>query len=201
MRRRLIFAFVIGLYACFNSPLAAQEVDEQEMAAMMERWQEFMTPGEHHELLAKKAGSWDMQVKMFGLTPDMPAQESTGKSQAKMIMDGRYLMDHIDGSFQGMPFKGMGISGFDNQSKKFRSIWIDNMGTSFMVAEGTFDAETSTWHYTATTPDPMTGETVEVRSTEQLVNDDKWIMTTFRPGPDGKEMKQMEIVYTRAAED
>ncbi len=170
----------------------AQEFD----AEMMERWQAFMTPGKEHDLLAKKAGKWHLVIKMW-MAPDVPMEESEGKSEMKMIMDGRYLLDHTESTFQGQSFKGMGLTGFDNMQKKYLTLWVDSMGTSFMSGEGTFNKESNQWEYQASTPDPMTGEIVEFRSTEKIINDDKWVMTMYRPGPDGKEFKNMEIVYTR----
>jgi len=36
----------------------------------------------------------------------------------------------------GMPFEGMGLDGYDNASKEYISIWIDNMGTGIMYMKG-----------------------------------------------------------------
>jgi hypothetical protein len=37
-----------------------------------------------------------------------------------------------------------------------------------------------------------------MRFVEKFVDADRWTVEMFMPGPDGKEFKSMEIVYTRA---
>ena len=64
-----------------------------------------------------------------------PAQESTGTSENKMILGGRYLEQHYDGTMMGQPFCGIGY-GFDNYKKKYVATWIDSMGTGILVTTG-----------------------------------------------------------------
>ena len=189
-----VLVFGLSMMVCgFAADLRAQEGDAEEM---MKQWQEAMAPNENHALLKQREGKWTYKVKMW-MAPGAPPQESEGKSSSKMAMGGRYLIDHVEGEFNGMPFKGMSILGYDNVKKKFVSSWIDNFGTGFMVGTGTYDAEKKTWTFKTEQSDPMSGKTAKGRSVERLVDENHWEMTMYSIGPDGKEMKSMEIKYTR----
>ena len=63
-----------------------------DMRAMMEAYAKFGKPGAQHKMLETMAGSWETKVKTWP-QPGMPPMESTGSSQAKMIMGGRFLQD------------------------------------------------------------------------------------------------------------
>jgi hypothetical protein len=167
-----------------------------EQKAMMEKWDAFMKPGEEHRLIARREGSWTMRVTMW-MAPGAPPESSEGASEARMIMGGRYLEEVSSGTFNGMPFEGRGITGYDNARKKFVFAWFDNMGTGIMLGEGTYDPKTKTYRSVAKTTDPMTGKTKTVRGTDTMIDADTWKSEMFDKAPDGKEFKTMEIVYKK----
>lgn len=176
-----------------KNPMPQMTPEQQEM---MKKWMDFATPGENHKLLASKEGKWADTVKMW----EQPGQEpdvSSGTSEFKMIMEGRYLSDTTEGSFMNQPFHGHGLAGYDNLKKKFFSVWIDSMGTGLMVAEGSYDAGTKTFKYTTQTPDVLTGKYVPARSVEKIIDNDHWTMEMYGPDKSGKEFKTLEINYTR----
>ena len=41
----------------------------------------------------------------------------------------------------GIPYRGHGMTGFDNVTDKYWSTWNDSMSTGIMVTEGTCDAQ------------------------------------------------------------
>jgi hypothetical protein len=186
-----LVVFGAGCASAGHHEMAAPSEEE-----MMAKWMAFATPGAGHEVLAQKVGSWDLEWSMFG--PDGSSMgASKGTSEAKLIMDGRYLQDTTQGDAMGMPFLGVGTTGFDNIKQKYVSTWVDNMGTGITYAEGTYDAATKTFHYEWDVPDPMQGEYVDARGTERFLDKDHWVMESFTEGPDGKAYKSMEIRYTR----
>lgn len=163
----------------------------------MARWMEFMTPGAAHKLLDPKVGTWNMRVRMFG-APGAPPQESTGTSTVQWILDGRFLSDTSTGESNGMPFRGAGLTGYDNLKKCYVSSWIDNFGTGILHAEGSYDARTKTFHYESEGPDLMyTNTYVPTRATEAWIDADHWVMQSFAPDADGKEYLAMQIDYAR----
>src|SRR5262245_26127159 len=104
---RLVIATALVSLAAAGAAFARQDPKE------MEKMMAFMTPGEHHKVLDFKVGKWTCKASMF-MAPGMPPMESELKSETKWIMGGRYLHDSVSGSFMGMPFEGMGVSGYDN---------------------------------------------------------------------------------------
>ena len=172
------------------------EASNVEQEALMKKWMEFMTPGAEHKLLKYKEGRWKLHVEMW-VSPDAKPTISEGTSEMKLIMGGRYLMDSTRSTYNGLPFEGLGIVGFDNLKKKFVSVWIDNMGTGVSPGEGAYDEATKTYTYTTQAPDVVSGGYKSGRSTERIVNDNEWIVETYDTTPDGKEFLTMKGYYTR----
>lgn len=201
MRRSIGSAYLALAVASVATLGLAEEAPQQppmspEEQAMMERWTAFMTPGAAHKLLDSRVGTWDFTVKMW-MAPGAPPDESKGTSETRWIMGGRYIEDVTLGEFQGQPFEGRGITGYDNLKKKYVSLWFDSMGTGLMTGEGTYDAASKTFHYLSTGSDPMTGTTKTVRLVDKILGPDSFINEMYDTGPDGKEFKSMEITYTR----
>ena len=177
---------------------AQEKPMSKEQADMMAKWTVFMTPGAEHKVLDFKVGKWTLQGKMW-MDPNAPPQPITGTSEMKWMMGGRYLEDNTKGDpMPGMgPFEGMGLSGYDNMRKKYVATWVDNMGTGVMFMEGTYDPAKKTLTWKGEGPDMHTGKYAPMRTVESLADKDKWMFESYGPGPDGKEMKGMEMTYTR----
>ncbi len=202
MTSRLALVLALGLALVAIPALAAESKAPQassmssEEQAMMQKWMAFATPGDGHKALAAKVGVWNGTVKMW-MAPGAPPAESTGTSTFEMILDGRYLQDTTEGTANGQPFHGRGLTAYDNLKKKYVATWIDNMGTGIMVAEGTYDPLTKTFKYKSEAPDVVAGKYAPVRSVEKILSNDKWIMEMYGKAADGKEFRTMEITYTR----
>jgi hypothetical protein len=196
---KLVSLLAAGMLAVFAASCSSTKSSPQTMpseAEMMAKWQEFATPAAGHKALEPYAGRWSMKVRMF--QPGQPMNESDATSEAKWVMEQRYLTDETSGNFMGMPFKGMGLSGYDNLKKKYVSTWVDNMGTGIMLSEGTYDAAKKTFTYRSEMPDLMAGKYNQSRMTDTWTDNDHHTMRMYGPGLDGKEMMHMEIAYTRA---
>lgn len=174
-----------------------------DMKQMMEQMTELGKPGENHKLLAAMAGNWSYTVRMW-MDPTGKAQESKGTATRKAIMDGRFFiaehsgkfqMPGADGKMKDMNFKGMAIEGYDNIKKKFVVAWIDSMGTMILNSEGTYDATSKTFTYTAQC-EMMPGMTVRIRETLKVVDNDHHNFEWYEDRGTG-EAKTMEINYAR----
>jgi hypothetical protein len=153
------------------------------------------TPGDAHKKLDAMNGTWDTKITMW-MMPGMDPMTSAGTSENKWVMGGRYVEQRFKGDFQGMPFEGLGYTGYDNIKKRYWSSWMDNMSTSLMTSTGS-SADGKTWAFTGTSPDPMSGKDVTVESKIHVHDADHHTMEMWMPGPDGKMFKSMEIAYTR----
>jgi hypothetical protein len=188
----LVAALAVAAFAGDEKKAAQQQPDAAAMQAMMAA----MQPGEHHEHLKKLVGNYDYTIKMW-MDPSAPPQESTGKRTAELLLGGRYLEEKFTGNFMGMPFEGVGLMGYDNVNKQYVGTWIDNMSTGIMSMHGTCDK--GTWNMTGESTDPMTGKKMTTRSVVKIVDDNTFTMEMFGPGPDGKEMRMMEMTCKKAA--
>jgi hypothetical protein len=100
--------------------LAERKIKEEkpDFQTVMEVWQKLATPGAPHKLLARMAGTWNAKMKSW-MEPDKPPMESTGTSETKMIFGGRFLHMDYTGDMMGSPFTGLGITGYDNPTRKY----------------------------------------------------------------------------------
>ena len=199
MRTTLLIALAITLAStsAFAKDSEDSAKDNAKKQEMMKVWQEYSTPGAPHKIFEKMAGKWKYTSKWWE-TSDAKPQESTGTSTTKLIFGGRFLEQNVKGKAMGMPFEGMGISGYDNTKKKYESFWLDNMGTGVMHSEGTFDPETQTLKDTSKGFCPTNDDKIcDFRSEWKIVDKDHMIYTMWGPDLDGKEFKQMELAYKR----
>ncbi len=169
-----------------------------EQKAAMAAWTKAMTPGKEHQDMASRVGVWQGKVSMWE-TPGAAPQISAGKVDRTMGLGGRVMLDHWSGTMMGMPFEGLGMTGYDNANGKWWSTWSDNFGTGVMTGSGTCDADHKKGcSFVSTSVDPMTGKAKTTRSTVSWPTADDEIMEMFDTAPGGKEWKAMEIVLRRA---
>ena len=174
------------------SPPPAEQIEKM----MEQAWMRYMTPGEEHAQLAKRAGQWNFHGKMWHY-PGLPAEEFDGTSSIKSVMGGRYLFEEAESEFQGKEFQGFGIGGFDNLTHEYVGTWIDNMGTGITRFRGTASADGKVIHYTGEHPDLLNSRHKTVRSVETITDDDNFVISMYDTTPDGQEFKMMEMSYTR----
>jgi hypothetical protein len=164
-------------------------------AADMQAMMAAMQPGPHHKALQGFAGDWNVVVKTW-MAPGTEPSITKGTSHNAMIYDGRYLKKELTGEMMGMPFQGMGLVGYDNVKKEYRSLWIDSMSTALMISTGSCSDDGKTWTYTGEMPG-MDGSMQKVREVVKVVSDAQHVFSMYMSGPDGKEMQWAEITYNR----
>jgi len=184
---KLLLVTVLTTF-CYLSVFAQSDAD---MKAMMA----YMTPGEVHQMMGKSTGTWTGAITMW-MQPGAQPTNMTGEATNEMILGGRYLQSKNTGNMMGMPFEGIGTTGYDNAKKIFMTTWIDNAGTGIMYLEGTWDAQNKTINFSGKMVDPMSGKDIPVRETLKFVDDNTHVLEMFLTDK-GKEYKSMEIKYTR----
>lgn len=172
---------------------------------MLKAMTELSQTNENHKLLSSLNGDWEYTLRLW-MNPDPNAkpQESKGTATRKSIMDGRYFMMEVtgsvqmpggDGKLQNVAFKGMGIEGYDNVTKKFVAAWVDSMGTGIELSEGSYDPSTKSFTYTSEM-EPLPGMKTRVREVVKVTDNDHMMLDWFE-NRGGAEQKTMEISYTR----
>ena len=195
---RTIRALASTLALAAALPVLAQDAAPQmspEEAAMMQAYIEAGTPGAPHEALAKMAGTYDLSIRSWS-TPGAPPALETGTATRSMILEGRVMAEDMQSQMHGQPFTGHGMHGYDNVSGRHWSTWNDSMMTGLMVSEGTCDAQ-GACTFTGSWNDPVTKGTITARMTTKWTSPTVEVFEMYAPGPDGKEMKMMEITYTK----
>jgi len=166
-----------------------------EQKAEMEAYMKAATPGAPHKAMASTAGTYVAKVKSWH-EPGGPASEETGTATRTMTLDGHVLVEDFKGAMMGMPFTGHGMRGYDNVSGKYWSTWTDSMSKGLMVSEGTCDASNACT-FKGSWNDPIKKGPVTARMTTRWTSPTTEIFEMYGPGKDGKEMKMMEITYTK----
>ena len=166
-----------------------------EQKAEMEAYMKAGTPGAPHQWLSSTAGSYDLKIKSWH-DAGGPAMEDTGTATRKMMLDGRVLIEDLSSSMMGTPFTGHGMMGYDNVSGKYWSTWTDTMSTGLMVSQGSCDPQ-KVCTFTGGWNDPIKKTPVKARMTTRWTSPTTEVFEMYGPGKDGKEMKMIEITYTK----
>jgi hypothetical protein len=182
------------------SPALAQQGQGQpemtpEQKAEMEAYTKAGTPGAPHQALAATAGNYDLKLRSW-MEPGAPPMEETGTATRAMALDGRVRVEQVSSSMMGAPFTGHGMLGYDNVTGKYWSTWNDSMSTGVMVSQGTCDASRACT-FTGTWNDAVKKGPVTARMTTRWTSPTTEVFEMYGPGRDGKEMKMMEITYTK----
>jgi hypothetical protein len=192
MRFKTMVLSCVGLMMAASFAIADEQ--KMDMQAMMEKFEKQGTPGEPHKRLASMEGSWNTKTKSW-MEPNKPPMETAGTCEQKMILGGRFLKQKCSGDMMGKTFEGVGLTGYDNQTKKYTSTWMDSMSTTLHVMEGTSGDDntiTQEGQYTC----PIRGE-MKLRSVTKMVDQNTNIFEMYGTDKSGQEMKMMEITYTR----
>lgn len=195
----LAFAFNAQATDPKQDQATVAKTQDPKIAEMMTQMKEYGTPGEQHKMLMKYAGQWNYTMKSW-MSPDAKPEETKGKSTLKPVLGGRWLQQEIKGTAMGMPFEGIGFVGYNNFTKQYETSFYDSMGTGSMHGTGSWASDKKAITETGEYACPMTKNMHEKYRAEWVFNDaDHMTYTMWGPGLHGeKDMKSMEITYTRA---
>lgn len=172
---------------------AAQDPMSQDAAAMAAMEAAGKPGPQHAQLKEHFAGEWNCQIThMWGPQPET----TNGAEKVEAMFGGRFLRSSFDGTMMGQPFQGAGVTGYDNLKQQYFTTWMDSMGTSMILLQGSYDDATKTYTFKGEMPGPG-GQGVPMREAIRIEGPDKHTFEMYMPGPDGKEAKVMTIVYTR----
>ena len=171
-------------------------MSEQEAAAMQD-YMKLAAPGDAHKKLEPLIGKWNHTSKVWPGGPGSTPMESSGTTERKWILGGRYLMDEHKGQLMGMPHEGLGLTGYDNFRNMYTSTWCDNMGTAMLTMKGSCDPAGKTFTFYGETDEPgikITGRMVEYVT--KIIDNDKNVFEIIDLHA-GHDYKIVEVTYTR----
>ena len=169
----------------------AAQMSEEEM---MKKWAEANALNEYHEAFGRAAGEWVAYSTKYEY--DGSKTESVDSASNALIMDGRFLKLEYSGDWDGMPFNGLGFTGYDTVRKEHFTIWFDNFSTGPMVARGKAGDDDDVVTVIADQVNPVDGSKYKQELVTRIVSADEHHLDMYMHTPAGK-MHQMHIKYVR----
>ena len=189
----LVAVLVLCPAAGAQEPSSA--VDPQ---AMMELWNQWAAPDEHHTGLARMLGDWDYVVKFA-----MPGGEAgeKGKTTCRWVITDRFIGCESTGTFLGQPHEQFTLNGFDKFKKAYVTVTVDSTSTGMIHVEGVVvDPKGKVEALYGTLGEFLTGEQSKpVKALRRWVSKDQWIIEVWDLGIGEAGQKVIEWVYTRRA--
>lgn len=167
--------------------------------AMMAAWRKAATPAESHRRLDPLVGTFATKTT-FTMDPGAPPHVSEGTSVHRWVLGGRYLEQVYRGSSMGMPFEGLGYTGYDNVQGKYIGTWMDTFGTGLMNSVGIGKPSGEALDFAAVAIDP-TGKRVTFTCKVRIQNHDRHTYEMWTKAPNGKTYRTMLVEYTRKQEN
>jgi hypothetical protein len=165
-------------------------------AAMMAQWQEAMTPSAGHARLMPMVGTWKATTT-FRMAPGEPEQVHGGTSIHRLVLGGRYVEQSYKGMSMGMPFEGIGFTGYDNVKKRYVGTWMDTFGTGVMHSVGVGRPTDDRIDFVCEAIEPS-GKTKVFDAIIRIKNHEHHSYEMWTKGPNGKSYRVMLVEYERA---
>ena len=167
-----------------------------ELAAMMEKAEQYTQPGENHELLKRFLGKWNTELQFF--MGDQPTEPEKGTAQTTWLMEGRWLRMESTGQMMGRTARTFSILGYDNFKMSYVLTTVSNMDTAMNSSEGDLDPNTNTLLLYGTLDEYLTGEHDKmVKTVLRFPSEDKIVMEIHDLPIGEANTKVIEITYTR----
>ena len=164
--------------------------------AMMAQWQKAMTPAAGHARLMPMVGSWKATTT-FTMAPGAPEQVSKGTSVHRLVLGGRFLEQTYKGTSMGMPFEGIGFTGYDNVQQRYVGTWMDTFGTGVMSCLGVGRPTDEKLDFVAEAIEPSGNKKV-FDTIVRIRNHGHHSYEMWTKGENGKPYRVMLVEYERA---
>jgi hypothetical protein len=151
-----------------------------------------------HDDLKPLAGTWEITMRNEPM-PGVPGMETAGECKgtehAELLANGLWLRSTIDATQNGKPMQMLWLVGYDPFQKKYTGACVcsDEQNPQLATMTGTHDKAKKTWTFQGKTAHG------DMRSVMVVESPDSITETCYMTGPDGKEIKCMEITRKRSA--
>ena len=154
-------------------------------------------PGAGQKFMSQFVGDWEV-VKSFFPRSGEPVRMK-GDCRQTMINDGRFLQSDFVFEYRGAKTTGLGLLGFEAESGKLTSVWVDSRATRMSLRQSREPFNGSEIVLYSQT----LGDTKEARRSRTVTrledNGRKIVHRQYALSPDGKERLMMELLMTRKA--
>lgn len=163
--------------------------------ALLKAMAENGKPGPEHQKLQPLIGDWNFTVRMW-TDPNQPPAEFSGTVERKWIMGGRFVQETARGEYDGKPFDGMGLWGYNAAEKKYTHVRACSLSGKICSEQNEYVTSGAKFECATDGRCPLTGEKVTGRDEVVIAGPDRIVMNVFKT-VNGKEVKAMEIVSVR----
>ncbi len=165
---------------------------------MMAAWEKAMAPGEEHRRLEPLVGTWKTKTT-FWMEPGGPPSASDGISEHRWVLGDRFVEQVYRGTAMGMPFEGIGFTGYDNVKRKYIGTWMDSMSTGIMSSLGTGKPSPEKVSFEARSSDPVSRGEITFQCVVNVRDRDHHSYEMWTRTPAGKRYRTMLVEYERRA--
>jgi hypothetical protein len=98
-----------------------------------------------HDLIAKEAGTWDCDVKMYLKGPKAEPSEFKGVEVNTLVSGGLYVQTSFKFKMgNAREFEGHSLIGYDPRAKAYVGTWVDNLTTIPRQIKGEYNEAVKT---------------------------------------------------------
>lgn len=187
-------ASAVGLRQERQQQQGQAQPDAQQMAEMMQKYEEAARPGEFHGKLKSLAGRWQVTAEFGGPEGTMT---SRGQATNEMVLGDRFLKQEFNGEMMGRQFEGIGYTGYDNTGRQYQSVWLDSMSSAMFMTEGEVDEGGNVISFTGEAMCPLTNQMKRFRHVLRIEGDDRYLFEMYEPGENGEMTRTTTMTYTR----
>ncbi|MFM8271926.1 MAG: DUF1579 family protein [Gemmata sp.] len=198
MLRPVLLLALASLVAGAATGRVPQPDDKKDPQA---RFEPNSKPGEGQKFLEKFVGDWDVAKAFHPRGGGEPAK-STGTCRQTMVHGGRFLQSDFTFGAGDAQTSGTGLIGFEPETGKFTSTWIDSRQTRMSFRQGAdkFDGKKIVLLGQALGEGPKDGARRSQTATTLEDGGKKIVHRQHAIEPDGTARLVMELVLTRKAD-
>ncbi|MEZ5974316.1 MAG: DUF1579 family protein [Planctomycetota bacterium] len=170
---------------------------EADMAQMMARMAEIGTTGIEHERLQPMLGTFNATVRYWMMPGE--GRPVHRHHEELWILGGRFLQGDYSGTFEGMPFVDLSLTGYDKVRGKYVGSWVDSSSTA--TGQHLHRRDVQGWPHDHVLPQQPRLHDRQGHRFERSAGDHRrqhHRMSMWGPAPDGTWFKMMVIDYSRA---
>lgn len=153
--------------------------------------------GPMHHLMIQFAGHWRQEMKVWNGNDKKEPIVSMLEYEGQVFAEGKFINAIIRGQFGNVPYEAHSTLGFDNAKRMYTKTWIDNLGTSILVLDGTYNEKDNTIDFVGFATDPITRKPIRVHQILKMIDQSNHLLEVYVEMKEGKEVKIMEIKSTR----
>jgi len=159
------------------------------------RYMAVSRPGTEHRWLDPLVGSWTIDVRWLGAGE--AETRTSGTSDNRWILGGRFLQCESTAGEGPSRVDATTFYGFDNNQKRFFSLAMHNLATSYRELSGSYDPATQSFLLSGKERDEVTGSVLVYRELLKIEGPDRHVLKVYVDVQGRAPVKVVEAVYTR----